>query len=72
MFSCDLDQGNHNRAFRDLILAEHGKDKFPGARFSLELKQGRWVHTPRLKKHSSLSKYYSFHLVDEFVGVKQA
>ena len=35
-------------------------------------KKGRWVHTPRRKKQDLLSDYYSFHLVDDFVGVKQA
>ena len=72
MFSCKFNSGDHNRAFQKLFLAEHGEDKFPESRFSLQRKEGRWVHDPRLEKHSSLSEYYSFHLVDEFVGVKQA
>ena len=72
MCSCKCDSGDHNRAFQELFLAQHGKDKFPKSRFSLQRKEGRYVHIPARKKDSSLSDYCSFHLVDDFVGVKQA
>jgi hypothetical protein len=44
---------------------------FNKTRFTLELdRNGRWVHKLRYKGFSSVSDHFSFHLVDEFVGVK--
>ena len=38
--------------------------------FTLKLDGGRWVHKPRNSRTSSVSDHFSFHLVDQFVGVK--
>jgi hypothetical protein len=39
--------------------------------FTLELdRNGRWMHHLRFKGTSSVSDHFSFHLVDQFVGVK--
>ena len=40
------------------------------ATFTLKLDGGRWVHKPRKSRTSSVSDHFSFHLVDQFVGVK--
>ena len=68
-----------NKALKGLLTAfaaAHPKKvtlPFPESGFTLELQAGHWVHKPRHPlKHSSVSKFYRFELVGEFVGIKQA
>ncbi len=46
---------------------------FTESGFTLELQAGHWVHKPRFPlQNSSVSKFYRFELVGQFVGIKQA
>ncbi len=46
---------------------------FPKSGFTVELDHARrWVHIGRPTENSSVSKFYSLHLVNLFTGVKQA
>ena len=74
--SCQFDRGE-NKKLRDLLTAfaarhpEKVKRPFPKTGFTLELDHDdTWVHIPR--GVTSVSEFYSFHLVHRFVGIKEA
>ena len=65
------------KALKDLLMAfaaaHHKNVTFAQSGFTLELdRAGRWVHEPRSLANTSVSKFYSFRLVNQFVGVKPA
>ena len=77
-YVCSFDR-EQNKAFQALLTAfaekhpEKVTSPFTTSGFTLELEAGHWVHKPRHpRKHSSVSKFYRFELVGEFVGIKQA
>ena len=69
-----------NKALKGLLTAfaaPHPKKvtlPFPKSGFNVELDHARrWVNIPgRPTENSSVSKFYSLHLVNQFTGVKQA
>jgi hypothetical protein len=73
--ACQLTKSKNERAFLEK-LEECAKDHprlptFNKTGFTLELDgYGRWVHKPKSSSTSSVSDYFSFHLEDQFVGVK--
>ena len=77
-YACSFDR-QQNKAFLALLTAfaekhpEKVTSPFTTSGFTLELEAGHWVHKPRHpRKHSSVSKFYRFELVGQFVGIKQA
>ena len=75
-YVCSFDR-SENKALKDLLMAfaaaHHKNVTFAQSGFTLELQAGHWVHKPRYPlKNSSVSKFYRFELVGEFVGIKQA
>jgi hypothetical protein len=73
--ACQLTQGKNERAFLEK-LEECAEDhprcpQFNKTTFTLVRDDyGRWVHKPRYSRTSSVSDYFSFHLQDQFFGVK--
>ena len=74
LLACQLTQGKNEMAFKTKLkecAEEHPRrPQFNKTTFTLELRNGRWVHTPRKSRTSSVSDYFSFHLQDQFFGVK--
>ncbi len=75
-YACSFDR-KQNKAFLALLtaFAEKHPDKvtlpFTDSGFTLELQAGHWVHNPRHPlQNSSVSKFYRFELVGQFVGIK--
>jgi hypothetical protein len=75
LLACQLTKGKNEKAFQRKLeecAEEHPRrPQFNKTTFTLELDDyGRWVHKPRYSHTSSVSDYFSFHLEDQFVGVK--
>ena len=75
LFVCQLTKGKNEKALKAKLedYAEKRPDlnPFNKTAFTLELDlDGRWVHNLRYQGFSSVSDHFSFHLVDQFFGVK--
>jgi hypothetical protein len=77
-YACKFDR-KENKAFLALLTAfaaahpEKVTPPFPKSGFAVELDHaGRWVHKPRPGVNSSVTDFYSLHLVHHFVGIKRA
>jgi hypothetical protein len=74
-FVCQMTKGKNEKAFKAKLEAYAKKRPdllpFNKTAFTLELDpDGRWVHNLRYEGFSSVSNHFSFHLVDQYVGVK--